>query len=61
MQKLKFKNLIHRCKLENDSLVKIKLCNKGAQIGGGEAFPAFFENQNKCPDFGKKCPDCVHP
>ena len=21
----------------------------------------FFENQKKCPDFGKKCPDCVHP
>ena len=28
--------------------------------GGRPPLP-FFENQNKGPDFGKKCPDCVHP
>ena len=28
--------------------------------GRGEASPAFFENQKKCTDFGKKdTPDCV--
>ena len=29
-----------------------------AQLGG-EGAP-FFENQKKCPDFGKKCLDSVH-
>ena len=24
------------------------------------ASPALFENQNKCPDFGKKDPDCAY-
>ena len=35
----------------------------GAQQGGeGQRPPLpFFENQNKCPHFGKKDPDCVHP
>ena len=30
---------------------------------GGRGRPPlpFFENQKECPDFGKKCPDCVHP
>ena len=33
----------------------------GAQLGGrGETSPALFENRKKCPDFGKKGPDCVH-
>ena len=34
----------------------------GAQLGGkGEASSAIFENQkNKCPDFGRKDPDCDH-
>ena len=35
----------------------------GAQLGrggGGKASPALFENRKKCPDFGKKGPDCVH-
>ena len=25
-----------------------------------EAFPALLENRKKCPNFGKKGPDCVH-
>ena len=32
----------------------------GAQLGGRAPLP-FFENQKKCPDFGKKCSDCIHP
>ena len=28
---------------------------------GGRPLLPFFENQKKCHDFGKKCPDCVHP
>ena len=33
----------------------------GAQLGGrGEASYALFKNRKKCPDFGKKGPDCVH-
>ena len=38
----------------------------GAQLGWGRrergkpSLP-FFENQKQCPDFGKKCPDCVPP
>ena len=35
----------------------------GAQLGGwGRGRPPlpFFEKQKKCPDFGRKCPDCVH-
>ena len=24
-------------------------------------FGKYFENQKKCPDFGKKCPGCVYP
>ena len=31
----------------------------GAQLGKRvDASPALFENQNKCPDLGKKDPDC---
>ena len=26
---------------------------------GREASPVLFENQKKCPDFGKKGPDCA--
>ena len=34
----------------------------GAQLGGGGEAPLpFFENRKKCPDFGKKTPNCVHP
>ena len=34
----------------------------GAQLGGGgRPPPPFFESRKKCPDFGKKRPDCVHP
>ena len=36
----------------------------GAQLGGGRGGRPplyFFENQKKCPDFGKNCPDAVHP
>ena len=29
--------------------------------GGGIPCLFFFENRKKCPDFGKKGPDCVHP
>ena len=29
-------------------------------FGGRSPLP-FFENQNKCSDFAKKYPDCVHP
>ena len=38
------------------------LHSSGAQLGGeeGPSLP-FFENQKKCPDFGKKIPNCVHP
>ena len=33
----------------------------GAQLRGrGKASPALFENRKKCPEFGKKGPDCVH-
>ena len=34
----------------------------GVQLGGrGEGPPLFFsENHKKCPDLGKKGPDCVH-
>ena len=35
----------------------------GAQLvgkGGRPPLP-FFENKEKCPDFGKKHPDCGHP
>ena len=29
--------------------------------GGGETSPlSFFKNQKKCPDFGKKGPNCVY-
>ena len=32
-----------------------------AQLGKrGEASTALFENQKKCPDFGKKGPDCIN-
>ena len=36
----------------------------GAKLGwrrGGRPPIPFFENQKRFPDFGKKCPDCVHP
>ena len=34
----------------------------GTQLGGKERPPLpFFENRKKCPDFGKKDPNCVHP
>ena len=26
-----------------------------------KTFLPFFEDQKKCPDFGKTCSDCVHP
>ena len=29
-------------------------------VGRGEVSPVLFENQKKCPDFGKTGPDCVH-
>ena len=29
-------------------------------MGRGEASPALFGNRKKCPDFGKKGPDCVY-
>ena len=33
----------------------------GTQLRGrGETSRALFENRKKCPDFGKKDPDCVH-
>ena len=37
--------------------------NKRATIGkgGGRSPLPFFENLKKCPDFGKKGPNCVHP
>ena len=31
----------------------------GAQLGEG-GLPCLFENLKKCPDFGKKGPDCLH-
>ena len=35
--------------------------NRRATSVEGERPPLpFFENQKKCPDFGKKCPSCVH-
>ena len=44
------------------------MCYTGVQLGdrggggGGEegASPAFFENRERNPDFGKKDLDCVH-
>ena len=33
----------------------------GEEGGGGEAFPALSSNKKKCPHFGKKGPNCVHP
>ena len=33
--------------------------NTRATRGRGEAATALFENRKKCPDFGKKGPDCV--
>ena len=33
---------------------------KGEGGEGGPPLP-FFENRKKCPDFGKKGPNCVHP
>ena len=35
----------------------------GMQLGVRGVRPPlpFFENQKKCPDFGKKGPNCVHP
>ena len=39
-----------------------QLKERGGGGGGGWRPPLlFFENQKKCPDFGKKCLDCVHP
>ena len=37
--------------------------NKRATMGkgGGRSPLPFFENLKKCPDFGKKGPNCVHP
>ena len=32
----------------------------GVQLGGGRPPLSFSENQKKCPDFGKKGPNCVH-
>ena len=33
----------------------------GTQLGGeGGACPVLFENQKKCPDCGKKVPNCIH-
>ena len=31
-----------------------------ATRGRGEASPSLIANRKKCPDFGKKGPDCVH-
>ena len=40
------------------------MTNAGVPLGGGEgrrpSLP-FFENRKKCPDLGKKSPNCVHP
>ena len=35
----------------------------GTQLGGEGGRPplSFFENRKKCPDFGKRGPNCVHP
>ena len=41
-------------------LLTLQACNKGWGEGGKPPLP-FFENQKKCPDFGKTCPDCDHP
>ena len=33
----------------------------GVKLGKrGEVSQAIFENQKKCPEFGKKDPDCIH-
>ena len=40
------------------------LTSSGAQLGGGEGggIPCpFLKIEKKCPDFGKKGPNCVHP
>ena len=40
---------------------KIPKSNSGAQLGGERPPLPFFENRKKCPDFGRKGPNCVHP
>ena len=37
------------------------LHHRRAARGKGEVSPAIFEDRKKCPDFGKKGPNCVHP
>ena len=40
------------------------ICNINRRVttggSGGEVSPAFFQNLEKCPDFGKKCSNEVH-
>ena len=38
----------------------MSLLGGGRVEGLGEASPALFENQKKCPDFEKKEPDYIH-
>ena len=37
------------------------LFRRAIKGGGGSPPLPFFENQKKCPDFGKKGPNCVYP
>ena len=46
----------------NYILALVKCFITGAQLGGRGRSPLlFFEDRKKCPDFGKKGPNCVHP
>ena len=39
-----------------------QLCFSRVTSGRGGGLPCpFFENQKKCPEFGKKDLDCIHP
>ena len=49
------------CKLCQSYIHNLGYVNRRTTRGEGGRPPLpFFENQKKWPDFGKKCPDCVH-
>ena len=55
------KNIMFAREKKQYQINLVKACYMTKPFRGGRPPLPFFENQKKCPDFGKKCPDCVHP
>ena len=58
--KIYFLQTLKRLKrLKNNSEIQFYYVRNQGE-GGGRPSLTFFENREKCPDFGKKDPDCAH-